>query len=274
MKEFRFTVLILIILTSCINTDSSKRIIDVIPEDVFTKDINDKTQSTKSILEKFKQSIIAISKADTTTFYYGNNVIDEDTLFRQILIGKFIDDKNIIAIEVNLKDTLIIFYSLNHKNEWKTSGSERTNIEVYSIDFEDLNGDSINEIITSTSPNMNSNSWKEVYCYSKIYKTIKYAGSFSTDYNVNKIKKEIEETYEGSNYMDQSKTLYQWRQEKIVPIKRLIIAHNNDGSNKSTLEYYENMTSNIDGLKLISKTLYNNDNEKQRKLWDNFFNKQ
>ncbi|MFZ4401608.1 MAG: hypothetical protein ACOYO1_16375 [Bacteroidales bacterium] len=273
MNKFRFTVLILIILSACNYIDSNKKTIDVIPDDVFAKDINDRTQITKSILEKFKQSIIAISQTDTTFFYYGNNVLDGDSMFRQVLIGKFLDNMNIIAIEVNLKDTLINFFTLDHNNEWKISGSERTNIDVYTVEFEDFNGDSINEIITSTSPNMNANSWKEVYYYSKCYNTIKYAGSFSTDYKVNIINKEIEETYEGSNYMDLSKTLYQWRKEKIVPIKRIIIAYNNDGSNKSTFEYYENLTSNIDGLKLIFKTPYNNDNKKQRKLWDNFFNR-
>lgn len=58
---------------------------------------------------------------------------------------------------------------------------------------------------------MNGNNWQEVYRYSDKSKTIKYAASFSTDYVLKKGKKQIEETYEGSWYINKSKTLYEWR---------------------------------------------------------------
>ena len=106
-------------------------------------------------------------------------------------------------------------------------------------------------------------------------KTIKYAGSFSTDYVVNKTKKQIEETYGGSWYMDPSLTLYEWRNEKLVPIKQLIIAHDHPviENGKLTLEYYENASNDLKGLKLVFKEPYSEANQKQRQLWDDFFSK-
>lgn len=246
-----------------------------IANDIFVLESNDRTKTTKQILDKFLPSVLAFSKTDTSTFYYGNNVIEDDSIFRQLIIGKLIDKTTIIATEVNVKDTIINFYYLDN-DTWKLIGCEETNIPIFKIEFIDLNGDNKNEIITSTSRNMNGNTWQEVYYYSDQAKAIKYAGSFSTDYEIKKDKKQIEETYEGSWYMDKSKTLYEWRQEKLVPIKQIILAHEQlDYENgKLTFEYYENSTNDIEGLKLKFKEPYNNDNKKQQQLWDNFFNRQ
>lgn len=129
------------------------------------------------------------------------------------------------------------------------------------------------EIITSTSRNINGNAWQEIYYFSNKTKTIKYAGSFLANSIVKKDKKQIEETYEGSSYMDNSKTLYEWRQEKLVPIKQLILAHEQPESEngKLSFEFYENSTNDINGLKLKFKELYSGSNKKQQHLWDTFF---
>ena len=108
------------------------------------------------------------------------------------------------------------------------------------------------KIVTSTIRNMNGYTWQKVYYYSGKKNTIKYAGSFSTDYTINKDEKQIEETYEGSAYMDPSKTLYEWRQEQLIPIRQIILAHEpTDTENpKLMLEYYEHPTYKMEGLKL------------------------
>lgn len=260
---------------SCNNLDRQKKNTTVISNEIFLKETNDITKTTKQILDKFLESVLTLAQTDTSTFYYGNDVIDDDSIFRQILIGKFIDEKFIIATEVNIKDTIINFYHLD-SGKWKLIGSEKTNIPNYRIDFEDLDGDNRNEIITSTSRNMNGNTWQEIYRYSSKTNTIKYAGSFSTDYVVKKDKKQIEETYEGSWYMDNSKTLYEWRQDRLIPIKQIILEHDTmtPENHKLTFEYYVNQTDNFDGLTIEIKEPYNDDNKKQRQLWDNFFNGQ
>jgi hypothetical protein len=268
MNRQILTFISLLALSAC----NSKNV-EILSNEYFLQDTNDSTKTTRQILDKFLPSILAIP--DTSTFYYGNDVIEEDSIFRQLLIGKFVDETTIIAIEINIKDTIINFFCLEKEN-WKLIGSEKTNIPVYRIDFEDLNGDSKNEIITSTGSNMNGNTWQEVYYYSDKTNNVKYAGSFSTDYVVKKDRKQIEETYEGSWYMNNSKTLYEWREEKLVPIKQIILARDTAFSENSklTFEYYENQTNDIEELKLKFKEPYNDDNQKQQQLWDNFFGEQ
>ena len=275
MKHYILTILSFLTLCACKNIDRQNKNVGTISNDIFMQETNDSTKTTKQILDKFLPSVLAFAKADTSSIYYGENVIEEDTIVRQLLVGKLIDKNGIIAIEINLKDTIINFYSLD-REAWKLVGSEKTNIPIYKIDFEDLNGDYKNEVIISTCRNMNGNTWQEVYCHSDKTKTIKYAGSFSTDYLIKKDKKQIEETYEGSWYMDHSKTLYEWRQEKLIPIRQIILAHDQPDSENGelTFEYYENPTNDLEGLKLKFKEAYNDDNKKQQQLWTNFFSRQ
>lgn len=269
MKHYIRIILSLFLLCSCNNSGKQKNS-SVISNQIFFKEMNDSTKTTEQILDQFSESSLSLAKIDTSSFYYGTTIFDDKSVLRQILIGKFVDKKAVIAAEINNKDTIITFYSLDHE-KWKRIGSAKMQIAVFSVNFEDLDGDNRKEIVVSTSPNMNGNSWKEIYRFSTHTNTIKYAGSFSTEYVVRKDKKQIEETYEGSWYMDTSKTLYEWRQEKLVPIKQIILAHNNTPDEKLTFEYYENSTSDIEGLKLKFKEAYNDDNEKQHLLWDNFF---
>jgi hypothetical protein len=275
MNHSKLTIISILTLCACNNIDRQNKTVSVISNNIFIQETNDGTKTTKQILDIFLPSVQAFAKVDTSTFYYGDNVIEEDSIFRQLIVGKFIDKTTIIATEIDIKDTIINFYYLDN-DTWKLIGCERTNIPIYKIEFEDLNGDNKNEIITSTSSNMNGNTWQEVYYYSDQSKTIKYAGSFSSDYLIKKDKKQIEETYTGSWYMDNSKTLYEWRHEKLVPIKQIILTHEQPVSEngKLTFEYYENSTNAINGLSLKFKESYNDDNKKQKQLWDNFFSGQ
>lgn len=233
----------------------------------FLTAVLDSTKTTKDLLNKFTPSIVAI--ADST--YYGEQeYIENDTVSRSLFMGKFID-KSIIAIEIRFKDTCINFYKLSDKT-WKLIGTEKTQIPIFNIKFEDLNGDKHNEIITSTAPNMNGNTWQEVYIQNN--GKIKYAGSFSTDYKINNDKKEIEESYEGSWYMSRTKTLYRWIDYQLIPVRQVVL--NIDPSSyenpKVTFEYYENKSNTMNGLTLKFKEPYLH-NEKQNKIWDNFFEK-
>jgi hypothetical protein len=275
MKRYALLITIAFLtFSACNQHNRQKNNITVISNDVFLKETKYSLKTTPQILDNFSGSVLELARLDTTNYYYGENVIEEDSAFRQILIGKFLDKKTIIATEINVKDTLINFYTLESGN-WKKIGSEKTEISIYKINFEDLDDDNRNEIIVSTSSNMNSNTWQEVYYYSRKTNTVNYAGSYATDYVIKKDKKQIEETYEGSWYMDQSKTLYEWQQEKLVPIRKIILAKGEAVAENGniTFEYYENPAKSIDGLKLKFKEPYD-DSKKQKKLWDSFFNGQ
>lgn len=274
MTRYILTAITLLLLYACSNTNRQEKTLKTISNDTFLKELRDSTKTTAQILDKILPGVIAIAKADTTVFYFGNNAIDDDSIFRLLLVGKPLNRTTVLATEINLQDTSINFYMLN-KDSWELIGSEKTNTMVYQLEFEDLDGDGDNEIVTSTARNMNGNTFREVYYFSNKAKTIKYAGSFSTDYVVNKDKKQIEETYQGSWYADQSKTLYEWRQEKLVPIRQIILSLDNPDvrNGRTTLEYYENATDGTGEPKLIFKKPYNDNNERQRQLWDNFFSR-
>ncbi len=272
MVRYSLLVITFLSLYACSNTNRPEEISDPIADAIFLKDVSDSTRTTEQILDKILPGVIAMEKTDTAIFYYGAPVIEEESAFWLLVVGKPINKTTILATAINLQDTSIKFYIL-HKNAWKLIGSEKINIPVYKLEFEDLDGDGNKEIITATARNMNGNTYQEVYYYSDKAATVKYAGAFSTDYTVHKERKQIEETYEGSWYMDRSKTLYAWRQEKLVPIRRIVIALDNPDVNngKATLEYYENTANNTDTEKLILKEPHDTNNEKQRQLWDSFF---
>jgi len=234
-------------------------------------DVNDSSKTTKQILEKYLPSVIAKTKADSEAFYFGNPMVEEEEVFRQMWIGKLLEPSRVIAIEVNIKDTNIQFFELKEKS-WKLIGSNKMSIPFFGIEFKDLTADQRKEIVISSTRNMNANTFQEVYFYSDKTSAIHYAGSFSTDYVIKKDKKQIEVTYEGSAYMDPYKALYEWRNEMLVPVKKVVLAHKSEDDNTALkFEYYENNTSNLKGLTLMVSEPYNEENKKQKSLWDNFF---
>lgn len=243
--------------------------IPVLSNEVFLKDTYDSTITTIQLLDKYLPYIL--TNIDTSNCYYGNNRIEDDTMWRNMLVGKLIDDKHIVAIEVNFRDTAIRFYELK-KSKWSLIGQAKTNINVYLIMLEDLNGDGVKEIVTSTSYNMNGNMWMEAYIYSNKSNGIRYSGAFSTGYEIDTSRKQIQETYTGSWYMNESKTLYEWRDEKLVPIKQIVFnkEHINMQGGNVLFEYYENSSNDIDALKLKYSEPFINQH-RQDSIWDNFF---
>lgn len=210
---------------------------------------------------------------------------EADTIYSELLhedsyllyvAGKFIDGKDIYAVYFSEKDTLLNFYRFDKKN-WELVGSERFCLdEVFYITFTDMDNDGRNEIITSSHPNMNGNTWQDVFYCSKKDKKINYAGHFTTAYTINKESKTVETDYGGSWYMPLTRTLYRWYDEKLVAEKQMILElekadmiHDNQ-----LLSYYENPTLGgeiiADSLSLIYKIPY--DKKKHETRWENFFN--
>lgn len=111
MKHLLLIFISLLTIYACTRIDNR----EILSNDSFLQNINDSTKTTRQILDKFLPGVLAFAKADTSDFYYGNNVIEEDSIFRQLLIGKFINRKKIIATEINIKDTVINFFYLNKK---------------------------------------------------------------------------------------------------------------------------------------------------------------
>lgn len=139
--------------------------------------------------------------------------------------------------------------------------------------YEDLNNDSINELVFQNSPNMNGNSWKKVYAFNKATGKIYYAGEFSSIETINNVKNEIYVEYSGSWYMPFSRRVLGWKNGKLIT-KKFIEITLKDGDmqeeDSEIMEYYENpyYEKGIDSL-ILKKTDWYSDKYKQ--LWDNFF---
>lgn len=255
------------------NFDNRKISIPSVPSDSIAVDLKNSVKKTEKFLNELIPSLKEFIKVDTSIIFYNNFETDEQ--YKPILvIGKFIDSTKIYAVDISVTDKLINFYYFDNI-KWRLVGSKKLDIEVFKVEFEDLNGDNKNEIIATSFYNMNGNRWMEVYSRSSKTDSIKYAGNFTTNYKVNKSDKTIEVTYGGSWYMDQEKTLYQWNQDKLIPVKKAVhgLKEKIMTCTDYFIEYYENPTLDKDTLILKMRESYDEKNEKQKKLWDNFFDK-
>lgn len=195
------------------------------------------------------------------------------------MVGKIIDGQNIHALYYDDRDTLLNFYYFDRaKAKWKMIGSERPVWEqIYYISIEDMDGDNRNEIITFSHPNMNGNTFKEIYYCSKNNDSIHIAASFFTStYEVDKITQTVRTDYSGSWYMPLIQTLYKWHGEKLITRKEIKLELEEDaamGSGHYILSYYENPLKEneflVDSLALIYEFPF--DEAKHQHLWDNFF---
>lgn len=193
------------------------------------------------------------------------------------IVGKIIDGKEIYALHYCEKDTLLNFYHFKElKKGWEHIGSDRPAWDmVYDFDLEDLDGDTKNEIITYSFPNMNGNTCKDIFYLSKNNGSIHIAGTFfSSTYIANTKNQTLETDYGGSWYMPLVKTLYQWHDEHLIAAKalELELKEGNMESDDRLLSYYENTSlksdSIIDSLTLIHKVPFIE--KEHRLLWDNF----
>lgn len=205
---------------------------------------------------------------DTATIYDWKLANDESII---AIVGKFIDRNEIYALNIVEKDTLINFYHYNNK-KWRLIGTDKIQQEItFRIEFDDMNGDEHNEIILFSPPNMNGNTWQDVFYCSQKTGLIHHAGSFSTDFEINKDNKTVNVSYEGSWYMPLIKTLYRWQNEKLIRVKEINIdlVNRNMTNNERIFRYYENPTITQDTLVLKIEAPYKE--EKYVKLWENFF---
>ncbi|SHG10456.1 hypothetical protein [Dysgonomonas macrotermitis] len=132
-----------------------------------------------------------------------------------LVIGRFLNDGNVYAVDVSVPDSIVSFYRFDAGNGWIPVGSEKI-LAPYFMELEDMDGDGVPEVLLSSAPNMNGNRWINIFRYSVEREVMYLAGQITTDYKVCKDKKTIEVEYEGSSYMPQVKSLYRWLDENLV----------------------------------------------------------
>lgn len=200
-----------------------------------------------------------------------------------LFITKAIDKKNTFAI-MYTSNNEVYFFKL-HQKQWKQIGHRKVSYQMTMgrIYLEEFNGESGLEIVLSTyPPNMNGNSWMELFVYKEKEDKIKFAGTFSTYYAVDLRNMTVQEEYAGSHYMSPHKTVYVWHNDMLVPQKTVTInvPEDWDVNEKRTLEYFENPSlsyyPNEQGMKQILKKEFDleTDYEKEDwylKYWEIFF---
>lgn len=210
---------------------------------------------------------------DSLISVFPDYIKNEDNKYWGV-VGRFIDTTNLFALIINPNDSTVNFYS-HRNNRWKKIGTDKPDVDYISgVSFYDMDGDNRNEIISITYPNMNGNIFPLVYYHSMELDSIRYAGRFETEFIVKKYEKRLETNYEGSWWMPHFKTIYLWRNEKLVPIKRIQLTYKEDSisfsNSYSAIEYYENPTYDKDSLKLIFRNEYNNEGL-YNDLYNHFF---
>lgn len=243
----------------------------------------------------FFNNAIALRFPQTELLYLSNNddsittphIFSYADICNIMFIAKGINKNDVFAIMYTGENNELYFYLLK-QDQWKQIGHRKVGygIPMGNIYLEEFNGKSGLEIIASTyPPNMNGNTWKELFIYDENQENIKFAGTFSTDYEVNLKDKTVNETYEGSHYMNPHKTLYVWHNDMLVPQKMAVVEVPDDWdtNNKRTLKYYENpslkYTEDENSMTLIYQKEYDvskeYDIEKDKfyRIWNNFFDK-
>ena len=209
-------------------------------------------------------------------FYNAISPIGEYELYsgQVVAFARLEKERDIFAIvcpNVYSDENAKIDFYILQDIEWKYLNST----EVYDVDyfqFVDLNNDGIIEIQTIGHPNMNGNYWNNFYSYSEAEnKFIEGGGFFSSMYEFKNAKSRVEVEYGGSWYMPESKTIYYWKNHKLIPYKEVEVGLKIADMRHQAryIKYSENLNLDKDSVQLIYKKTYRG--KKTHNFFDNFF---
>ncbi|WP_291085812.1 hypothetical protein [Flavobacterium sp. BFFFF1] len=209
--------------------------------------------------------------ADSLLYPINNDSLDNEA--RRIIVGKFIDGKKLYAIDVDSPDENAVFDLYEYDGQWRKAGGQQTANSVWNIEFTDYDSDGRNEITIIGHPNMNGNSEIGFY-YVPQQAPVHYAGGYFGTVNENDIDKQnktLDATYAGSWYAPEIYTHYIWRNEKLIPVRQLVLSLKKADMrhNAKWFEYYENPTNNKDSLLLKYKKTFRQ-NKKQQAIMKTF----
>lgn len=280
-------MLLLLTVTSCKSNKSnlSKSESDSISDTTFV--VNTDTITYQKIQETEKEIVLDI---DSVLNANVNIKIDyQDSLVYALGIKEFYDTANgqIVAF-TKLKDNSelfaivypntfddkmqpnVLFYILKDQ-EWVLV-SKFDSSEVSSFEIVDVNNDGVREIQSIGYPNMNGNYWNNFYSFSKEdNKIIAGGGFFSSMYEFKPQVSRIDVEYSGSWYMPNTKTIYYWKNQKLIPFKEVEVGLKiaDMKHNDYYIKYSENLTLEKDSVQLVYKKSFRG--KKLNQFYDNFF---
>lgn len=166
--------------------------------------------------------------------------------------------------------TNVLFYMLKH-DKWVLV-SKFDSDGVFYFEIVDINNDGVREIQSIGYPNMNGNYWNNFYSYSdKENKFIDGDGFFSSMYEFKPQVSRIDVEYGGSWYMPNTKTIYYWKNQKLIPFKEVEVGLKiaNMKHDDYYIKYSENLTLEKDSVQLVYKKSFRG--KKLNQFYDNFF---
>ncbi len=280
-------MLLLLTVTSCKSNKSnlSKSESDSISDTTFV--VNTDTVTYQKVQESEKEIVINIDSVlkansnikieyqDSLVYVLGNREFYDTANGQIVAFTKLKDNSELFAIVYpttfdDEKQPNVLFYML--KNEEWVLVSKLDSIEVNFFEIVDINNDGVREIQSIGYPNMNGNYWNNFYSFSKEEnKFIDGGGFFSGQYKILPNKSKIEVVYEGSWYMPNTKTIYYWKNQKLIPFKEVEVGLKiaDMKHNDYYIKYSENLTLEKDSVQFVYKKSFRGKNLNQ--FYDNFF---
>lgn len=228
-----------------------------------------------SLLNSYKTKISNLDKDEL--IFPLDSVIESDSS-RVVVIGKFINRKDVFALDIyGTWDKQHIYFYKYENETWKKLQSDDYNGDILDFSFENFNIDEDAEILFLGHSNMNGNRENTIYKYDESEnKFVKSIGLFTTELSFDSISNLVHYQYSGSWYMNSTQTEYKWSKCKLIPLKSVEKQYKNTSemnNGKEWIRYYENPTLYKDTLVLKYKKTYNEKNKKLYDLWENFFDK-
>ena len=228
-----------------------------------------------SLLNSYKTKISNLGKDEL--IFPLDSVIESDSS-RVVVIGKFINKKDVFAIDIYGTCDKQYIYFYKYENEtWKKLQFDDDNGDILDFSFENFNNDEDAEILFLGHSNMNGNRLHTIYKYDESEnKFVRSISLFSSELSYNRYTNLVTYQHFGSWYMISIQTEYKWYNYKLIPLKSVEKQYKNTSemnNGKEWIRYYENPTQDKDTLVLKFKKTYNEKNKKLYDLWENFFDK-
>lgn len=283
-------MLLLLTVTSCKSNKSnlSKSESDSISDTTFV--VNTDTITYQKIQETEKEIVLDIDSVLKANINIGNE-LNSDSIYnalgkqgyfeiyngQSIAFARLKKDGNVFAIvcpevyDYEIGKTVLIFYQLENE-KWNLISKYEIYVDVFYFDLVDLDNNGIKEIHSKGHPNMNGNYWNNFYSFSKEdNKFIDGGGFFSSMYEFKPQVSRIEVEYGGSWYMPNTKTIYYWKNQKLIPFKEVEVGLKiaDMKHNDYYIKYSENLTLEKDSVQMVYKKSFRG--KKLNQFYDNFF---
>jgi uncharacterized protein YcfL len=269
------------------NKTNFARIDSVSNIDTTTLSVNIDTANNQNIKEFEKEKVINIDSVlkanrtieiefqDSLVYVLGNRGFFGKSNGQIVTFTKLKDDSDVFAIVYpstydDESMSNVLFY-IRKNYDWILVSKFETNDVIY-FETLDVNNDGVREIQVIGHPNMNGNWPNTFYSYSETEnKFIDGGGFFSSMYEFKPQLSKIEVEYGGSWYMPNSKTIYYWKNQKLVTYKEVEIGLKKADMrhNAMYIKYSENLTLEKDSAQLVYKKSFRGKNLNQ--FYDNFF---